>query len=88
MLLLGLFSLVAVDYLQLVIPNLYQMVINGITEGQVSVDGVMLPFDMDFLLDRICLPIAGIVLCMVWTSRLKPPIRASAVRTDSDRRSK
>ncbi|MBQ7341622.1 MAG: ABC transporter ATP-binding protein [Oscillospiraceae bacterium] len=65
MLLLGLFSLVAVDYLQLVIPNLYQMVINGITEGQVSVDGVMLPFDMDFLLDRICLPIAGIVLCMV-----------------------
>ena len=29
-LLFGLLSLVAVDYLQLIIPNLYQMVINGV----------------------------------------------------------
>jgi ATP-binding cassette subfamily B protein len=65
MLLLGLLSLLAVDYLQLVIPNLYQMVINGIGEGQVAVNGVMVPFDMDFLLDKICLPMAGIVLCMI-----------------------
>ena len=65
MLLLGLLSLLAVDYLQLVIPNLYQMVINGIGEGQVAVNGVMVPFDMDFLLDKICLPMTGIVLCMI-----------------------
>jgi len=65
LLLLGLFSLVAVDYLQLVIPNLYQMVINGIGQGQVVLNGAVVPFDLDFLLDEICLPMAGIVLCMI-----------------------
>ncbi len=65
MLLLGLLALVTVDYLQLIIPNLYQMVINGIHAGSVTVDGAVLPFDMDFLLDRICLPMVAIVLCMI-----------------------
>ena len=55
-LLLGLASLIAVDYLQLIIPNLYQMVINGLNQGWVLVDGVRQPFDMSFLLDRICMP--------------------------------
>jgi len=66
MLLLGLLALVAVDYLQLVIPNLYQMVINGINDGQVLVDGVLLPFDMDFLLDKVCMPMVFVILCMVF----------------------
>ena len=65
MLLLGLAALVAVDYLQLVIPNLYQMVINGMNEGSVLVDGEMIPFDMAFLLDRICMPMVFIILAMV-----------------------
>ena len=30
-LLLGLLTLVAVDYLQLVVPNMYQMVVNGMS---------------------------------------------------------
>ena len=64
-LLLGLASLLLVDYLQLVIPNLYQMVINGINDGWVLVDGVRVPFDMDFLLDRICMPMTGVILMMV-----------------------
>ena len=55
-LLLGLVSLVLVDYLQLVIPNLYQMVINGMTNGVVEVEGKRIAFDMDFLLQRICMP--------------------------------
>ena len=42
-LLLGLFALWAVDYLQLIIPELYQMVINGMNQGYVMVDGVQ-PF--------------------------------------------
>ena len=33
LLLLGLAALLAVDYLQLIIPNLYQMVINGTSMG-------------------------------------------------------
>ncbi len=64
-LLLGLLALLSVDYLQLLIPNLYQMVINGVNDGQVLVDGQLLPFDMDFLLDRICMPMVGIILLIV-----------------------
>ena len=33
MLLMGLAALTAVDYLQLVIPNLYQMLINGMNDA-------------------------------------------------------
>ena len=64
-LLLGLASLSLVDYLQLEIPKLYQMVINGISSGQVTVDGTAYVFDLDFLLDRICMPMIGIILCVV-----------------------
>ena len=39
-----------VDYIQLIIPNLYQQVINGVNLGWVEVDGQRLPFDLDFLL--------------------------------------
>ena len=63
-LLLGLAALILIDYLQLVMPRLYQMVVNGINDGTVMVDGVALPFDMDFLIDRICMPMVGIILCM------------------------
>ncbi|MBQ3503736.1 MAG: ABC transporter ATP-binding protein [Oscillospiraceae bacterium] len=65
MLILGLASLIMVDVLQLEIPRLYQLVINGVSMGSVSVDGVEYVFDMDFLLDRICMPMVGIILCVV-----------------------
>ena len=65
MLLLGLAALILVDTLQLEIPELYQMVINGTSLGYVVVDGVQVAFDMDFLLDTICMPMVGIILCMV-----------------------
>lgn len=66
MLLVGLIALVTVDYLQLEIPELYQMVINGMNQGFVVVEGVQTAFDMDFLLDRICMPMVGIILAMVF----------------------
>ena len=65
MLVLGLVTLVAVDYLQLLIPNLYQMVVNGINDGFVVADGQTLVFDMEFLISRICMPRVGIILTMV-----------------------
>ncbi len=65
MLILGLLALVMVDFFQLEIPELYQMVINGMNDGEVLVDGVIYPFDMGFLLDRICLPMIFIILAMV-----------------------
>ena len=59
--LLGLASLVLVDYLQLKIPEFYQMVINGINTG--FVDG--LPFDLDLLVSKICMPLVAIILLIV-----------------------
>ncbi|MBQ7940630.1 MAG: ABC transporter ATP-binding protein [Clostridia bacterium] len=65
MLLLGVVALIVVDYMQLLVPELYKMVINGINDGAVEIDGVLHTFDMDFLLDRICLPMIFIILSMV-----------------------
>jgi len=65
LLLLGLAALTAVDYMQLEIPELYQAIVNGMNQGYVTVDGVRMAFDMDFLLDRICMPMVWIILSMV-----------------------
>ena len=64
-LILGMFALVIVDTMQLQIPKLYGMVINGMNEGVVSVDGTLVPFDLAFLLDHICMPMVQIILAMV-----------------------
>ena len=64
-LLLGLLTLVVVDVLQLRIPNLYQMVINGINDGYVLLEGQQVKFTVDLLLEEVCLPMLGIILCMV-----------------------
>lgn len=65
-LLIGLVSLVFVDYFQLMIPSFYKMVVNGMNEGTVMVDGQNVPFDMDFLLDKICLPMLFIVFSLAF----------------------
>ena len=66
-LLLGILSLVMIDFLQLKIPELYRMVINGINEGKVEIEPeVFAEFNMDFLLDRICLPMIIIILLMAF----------------------
>ena len=64
-LLLGLAALILVDYMQLIVPELYKMVINGINSGSVEYGGATLAFDMDFLLDRICLPMIFVIIAMV-----------------------
>lgn len=64
-LLLGLAALIMVDYFQLVVPKLYRMVINGINDGSVTVNGVSVPFDMDFLLTDICRPLILVIFVMV-----------------------
>jgi len=65
-LLVGLAALIAVDYFMLEVPRLYQMVINGVNDGVVTVDGVIHVFDMDFLLDHICMPLLVVILAMVF----------------------
>lgn len=64
-LLFGLFALVAVDYAQLAIPELYKYVINGMAEGFNVINGVRVPFDMNFVLDKICLPLIVVILVLV-----------------------
>lgn len=63
-LLLGLLALITVDYLQLRIPELYRLVVNGINSGYAEVDGVLQPFTLDLLLDEVCLPLIFIILAL------------------------
>ena len=64
-LLVGLAALVLVDYFQLEVPELYRMVVNGINTGVVETAEGTVPFDLNFLLDEICLPLLFIILVMV-----------------------
>lgn len=64
-LIFGIIALIAVDYFQLIVPELYKTVINGMNDGVVTVGGQIFTFDMDFLLDRVCLPMLIIILVMV-----------------------
>jgi ATP-binding cassette subfamily B multidrug efflux pump len=64
-LLLGLLALLMVDYIQLLIPQFYRLVINGVNLGRVVVNGQTLPFTKEVLLQHICLPMIWIVVLMV-----------------------
>ena len=61
----GLMALMLIDYLQLKIPELYRMVINGLNTGYCQLKGNPYVFDMDFLLDHICLPMLLVILGML-----------------------
>lgn len=88
-LILGLLSLVMVDYLQLEVPKLYRMVVNGMNSGYVSVDGAKTAFDMEFLLDGICMPMVGIILAMVFGRFLwRICFFGAAVRLEADLRNR
>ena len=87
MLLLGLIALVIVDYMQLKLPEIYRMVVNGMNDGAVEVDGVMKTFDIDFLLDEICRPLLFVILAMV-TGRFlwRVGFFGAALRVEADLR--
>lgn len=88
-LVLGLAALVMVDYFQLEIPKLYRLVINGMNGNNVGADGVSAVFDMDFLLDRICMPMVGIILAMVFGRFLwRVCFFGAAVRLEADLRNR
>lgn len=65
MLLIGLAALIAVDYTQLEIPELYQLLINGVNDGSVTMNGVEYTFNIDFVLEYICKPMLIIIAVMV-----------------------
>ncbi len=61
-LLLGVIALIAVDYFQLKIPEFYNYVVTGLSEGVVDIGGQEIAFDLDFLLDKICAPMIFTIL--------------------------
>ena len=66
MLLFGVLALVSVDYFQLEVPKLYNYVITGLNEGVVNYKGTSMPFDLAFLLDKICLPFIFIIVIIAF----------------------
>ena len=89
MLLIGLASLVMVDYLQLEVPKFYQIVVNGVSSGFVEVDGAVHPFDMNFLLDRICMPMVAVILAVVFGRFIwRACFFGAAIRVETDLRNR
>ncbi|RAW57417.1 ABC transporter ATP-binding protein [Faecalibacterium prausnitzii] len=86
-LLLGLAALLTVDYIQLLIPRLYRLVINGVNMGQVVVDGQTVAFGKEVLFQHICLPMIYIIILMVLGRFLwRVCFFGSAVRVTADLR--
>lgn len=82
-------ALVAVDYFQLMVPNLYGMLINGVNEGYVTINGVEQAFTKDILLNEICLPMIVIILVMVAGRFLwRVCFFGSAVKVETDLRNR
>ncbi len=89
MLILGVIALIVVDYAQLLVPEFYRTVINGMNEGEVIYKGQTVTFDMDFLLDCVCLPLIFVILALV-TGRFLWRICffGSAIKVETDLRGK
>jgi len=86
---IGLAALILVDYIQLIVPEFYRSVVNGIINGHAYADGVQVPFDMNYILDKICLPMIFVIIFMVIGRFLwRVCFRGSAIRMESDLRSR
>jgi ATP-binding cassette subfamily B protein len=73
--------------MQLVIPKLYRVVINGIKTGETDIEGV--PFDINYLLDEVCLPLLFVILGMVVGRFLwRVCFFGAGIRLESDLRSR
>ena len=89
LLIIGMVALVMVDFLQLEIPKLYRRVINGMNMGYVMMDGVRIPFDMNFVLDEICMKMVKIILAIVFGRFVwRYCFFGSAVRLEEDLRNR
>ncbi|MBE6933799.1 MAG: ABC transporter ATP-binding protein [Ruminococcaceae bacterium] len=85
----GLIALIVVDYFQLLIPNLYQLVINGINDGYVLMDGVQRSFDLSFVIEELCIPMLSFILIIVLGRFLwRICFFASGIRAEEDLRNR
>ena len=88
-LLTGLVALIAVDYLQLIIPSLYATVINGINDGFVMHGGVKYDFNMDYVVTKIGMPMVGVIIAMVFGRFLwRVCFFGAAIKVEADLRNR
>ena len=81
-LLLGVLALLIVDYNQLKIPELYNIMVNGL-------DGKIDGFNMEFLLNKICAPMIQIIILMAFGRFLwRVCLFGSAIKVEADLRLK
>lgn len=89
MLLTGIAALIFVDYFQLILPELYRIVVNGMNDGLVEIGGSVVPFTMKVLLDEVCFRLIVIVLVLV-TGRFlwRVCIFGAAIKVETDLRNR
>ncbi len=88
-LLLGILVLLVEDYLMLLVPAKYATVINGMNQGFIEENGVQVPFDMAYLLDKICMPLFVIIMLMLLGRFLwRVLFMSSALRMETDLRNR
>lgn len=89
MLLTGIAALIFVDYFQLILPELYRIVVNGMNDGLVEIGGIVVPFTMEVLLDEVCFRLIVIVLVLV-TGRFlwRVCIFGAAIKVETDLRNR
>lgn len=89
MLLTGIAALIFVDYFQLILPELYRIVVNGMNGGLVEIDGSLVPFTMEVLLDEVCFKLIVIILVLV-TGRFlwRVCIYGAAIKVETDLRNR
>lgn len=89
MLLAGIAALIFVDYFQLILPELYRIVVNGMNGGLVEIDGSFVPFTMEVLLDEVCFKLIVIVLVLVAGRFLwRVCIFGAAIKVETDLRNR
>ena len=89
MILIGLIALVAVDYAQLMIPEMYRIVIDGVDKGQVEINSQMMVFDLDLLWKQVCVPMFFIIVALVFGRFLwRICLFGSGIRVERDLRRK
>ena len=89
MIFIGLVALVAVDYAQLMIPEMYRIIIDGVDRGQVEINGIMQTFDLDLLWKQVCVPMFVIIVALVFGRFLwRICLFGSGIRVERDLRKK
>lgn len=89
MYLLGILTLLTVDYAQLYIPEVYHLLVNGLTYGTCEIEGAIVPFNMEILLNNICLPVLIILVVLLFGRFLwRICFFGTAIRVETDLRTR